>query len=525
MAAVDKKKFLLVTVVAKGAAGEGSSEPVRVAFTEKTSFAALDRNIRVQCKIRTGVDYYLTDAEGDNVSIDGAMPEGRYTLRLLDKVSADESDGGSDSSDDEKAKGVLKVEKVHQTRGHEFVARHFHAIELCFHCKQFVAGFGKQGYKCGKCKSICHKKCHEDYAVNCGDDPKDLEIRCDLCKEWYTAETNNDTACKHHPSVAGGVCKSCQQPVKSPGCASTKHRPMIARGIMTVRKIGANFLERTLLFDTAARKKAPMKEAQGMASGAAGGDFVPTVCPCTEHYPNDFMQGAYGASVSGIYDLIFTDHAPVLDELQKDLKYTDIQIQPWTAAGEEFKRNVQYIMPLSASFGPKQALTKEEQSLKWTTDKKCFVVEVKSVTPEVPYGDAFYNTTRYCVTALGDEAAAIRITGDTIFTKKVMVKGMIQKAALGGAKGYMTSWHAKLLARTGPPKNLPKSALEAGAGVVPSAGAGAKGEAGFLGAFLGGTDGVVLVVLFVVLTAMLFSSFVMYARISEMESVLVSIGL
>eukprot|EP01137_Pigoraptor_chileana_P034870 Opistho-2@28074 len=538
MAAVDSKKKFITILIAPtksapatnnvaGGTDAQSGDVVRVAFTEKTSFAALDRNIRVLCKIKAGQEYYLTDAEGDNVSIDGAMAEGRYILRLLDKLSADESDGCDDSSDDDKSKavaGALKVEKVHHSRGHEFVARHFHAIELCFHCKQFVAGFGKQGYKCGRCKSICHKKCYEEFSVQCGDDPTDLEVRCDQCKEWYTSVTNGDAACKYHPSAAGGVCKNCQQPVKGPGCTPSRHKPMVVRGIMSVRKIEVNFIERTLLFDTAVRKKAPTKELQGPSSGLLSENFVPTVCPCTEHYPGELLLSAYGASVQGVYDLMVTDSASLFEELQKDLKYTEIQMQPWTAAGEEMKRNLQYVMPLTGSFGPKQALTKEEQSVKWTTDRKCFIVEAKSTTPDVPYGDTFYNVTRYCVTALGDESCAVRITGDTVFTKKPMVKGMIQKAAFNGAKGYMKNWDDKLLGRTGPPKNLPKSAAAGATGpLLGTAADSAKGERGFLASFASGTQGIVVVVLFFVITAMLFTSFMMYLRISEMENVLLSI--
>eukprot|EP01137_Pigoraptor_chileana_P014809 Opistho-2@69951 len=43
--------------------------------------------------------------------------------------------------------------------GHEFVAINFAAPTFCAHCREFIWGAGKRGYKCLLCRAKCHKRC------------------------------------------------------------------------------------------------------------------------------------------------------------------------------------------------------------------------------------------------------------------------------------------------------------------------------------------------------------------------------
>lgn len=41
-----------------------------------------------------------------------------------------------------------RTEKVHRVRGHDYVAKHFHTVQTCAHCRNPMFGLGKQGYQC-----------------------------------------------------------------------------------------------------------------------------------------------------------------------------------------------------------------------------------------------------------------------------------------------------------------------------------------------------------------------------------------
>uniref|UniRef100_A0A1B6E9Q1 protein kinase C n=1 Tax=Clastoptera arizonana TaxID=38151 RepID=A0A1B6E9Q1_9HEMI len=64
-------------------------------------------------------------------------------------------------------RGAIKHQKVHQVKGHRFVAKFFRQPTFCTFCKEFLWGFGKQGYQCQLCQTAVHKKCHEKFLAKC----------------------------------------------------------------------------------------------------------------------------------------------------------------------------------------------------------------------------------------------------------------------------------------------------------------------------------------------------------------------
>ncbi|XP_031622141.1 putative protein kinase C delta type homolog [Contarinia nasturtii] len=45
-------------------------------------------------------------------------------------------------------RGAVKYQKTHNINGHKFVAKFFRQPTFCAFCKEFLWGFGKQGYQC-----------------------------------------------------------------------------------------------------------------------------------------------------------------------------------------------------------------------------------------------------------------------------------------------------------------------------------------------------------------------------------------
>ncbi|XP_063890374.1 putative protein kinase C delta type homolog [Helicoverpa armigera] len=64
-------------------------------------------------------------------------------------------------------RGAIKHHKIHEVNGHCFVAKFFRQPTFCAFCKEFLWGFGKQGYRCSVCQTAVHKRCHNKLLGKC----------------------------------------------------------------------------------------------------------------------------------------------------------------------------------------------------------------------------------------------------------------------------------------------------------------------------------------------------------------------
>ncbi|XP_047514675.1 putative protein kinase C delta type homolog isoform X6 [Pieris napi] len=88
-------------------------------------------------------------------------------------VGASRSVGGYDEARQSRGKritqrrGAIKHHKIHEVHGHRFVAKFFRQPTFCAFCKEFLWGFGKQGYRCVVCQTAVHKRCHDKLLGKC----------------------------------------------------------------------------------------------------------------------------------------------------------------------------------------------------------------------------------------------------------------------------------------------------------------------------------------------------------------------
>lgn len=133
--------------------------------------------------------------------------------------------------------GAMKRRKIHVVNNHKFYARFFRQPTYCAHCKEFMWGFGKQGYECECCGLCLHKRCHTKVIGSCpGADPSHESFRhrseqlqtrfgMNIPHIFKTKTYKSPTFCEHCGSLLWGLynqgqqCTSCKMNVHK-RCAS-----------------------------------------------------------------------------------------------------------------------------------------------------------------------------------------------------------------------------------------------------------------------------------------------------------------
>ena len=62
---------------------------------------------------------------------------------------------------------ALRRERIHKSKGHNFISTFLNQPTFCAHCTDFIWGLNKQGHKCTTCNVTVHKRCHKFIGFEC----------------------------------------------------------------------------------------------------------------------------------------------------------------------------------------------------------------------------------------------------------------------------------------------------------------------------------------------------------------------
>ncbi|KAI8332136.1 hypothetical protein BC941DRAFT_474549 [Chlamydoabsidia padenii] len=156
----------------------------------------------------------------------------------------------------------------------------------------------------------------------------------------------------------------------------------------------------------------------------------PVVCGCDDHLDKTQAELDLPISAQALYDFMFG--TTCWEQLNKEKGNSAPSASDWQQISDtNVERILNYTMPNPMVKAKDAEVIETHQILKQEIEL-CYVFTITTKVPMLPYADAFIPTMKFCITYNSPNTCRLVCNIGVKWLKSVMVKGMINRAALKG---------------------------------------------------------------------------------------------
>jgi hypothetical protein len=155
------------------------------------------------------------------------------------------------------------------------------------------------------------------------------------------------------------------------------------------------------------------------------------LCGCKDHLEKVEIDINVPVTAKELYEHMFGAFSQNLwDVLDRENGVLNRKESSWSSEllpSRQFEFSVPANNPMLKT---KEVDVKQTDSFLRKDDYLCYVLESKSCTPNVPFGDCFVTCSRYCISWVDESSSRLVISIGVTFLKSTMMKSMIKAAAM-----------------------------------------------------------------------------------------------
>ena len=170
---------------------------------------------------------------------------------------------------------------------------------------------------------------------------------------------------------------------------------------------------------------------------------VSSTCSHSEEYEEVIsITDSIDGEVNDIFSLLFSDKSNFITKVHDLVSYSENSVSKWTStSGCCIQRELTFISPITARLGPKSTKVTQVQNCRLLS-KEHLILDIKSYSKDVPYGDAFIVLVRlHFIKDTNKPSCIIKVAFNVKWLKSIWgPKGLIEKSCIDGMKDFYAKW-------------------------------------------------------------------------------------